>query len=217
MSEFTWIPFYKKLADKLLAYRDRQGELIGILKKLKDQGLPVIRLTDKDKKGKEIPLKEIDPFTFFASFNRKATDQNRQTIMNAINQQLQLLAEAPADFAGIPVMHPLMSWFFAWESDRKTDDIHALWAFAEAIVQNAPESVDPRLFNRCLEVACVSVTNLTMGMYWMRPDIYLALDSRNRKLLDERRIKHEVNDWATYVQFLKAARLSIPEMPYEFS
>jgi hypothetical protein len=27
MSEFTWIPFYKELADKLLMYRDRQDEL----------------------------------------------------------------------------------------------------------------------------------------------------------------------------------------------
>lgn len=217
MSEFTWIPFYKELADKLLAYRDRQGELISILKELKDQRLPIISLVDKDKKGKEIPLKEIDPFTFFASFNRKATDQNRQAILTRIKQQLQLQAEVPADFAGIPIMDPRKSRFFGWESERKIDDIPALWVFAEAIVQNAPESVDPRLFNRCLEVACVSVTNLTMGMYWMRPDIYLALDSRNRKLLDEREIDHEVSDWATYIQFLKAARQSVPEMPYEFS
>ena len=35
--------------------------------------LPVISLTDKDKKGNEVPLKAIDPFTFFASFNRKTT------------------------------------------------------------------------------------------------------------------------------------------------
>jgi hypothetical protein len=28
MSAFTWIPFYKELASKLLAYRDRQDELI---------------------------------------------------------------------------------------------------------------------------------------------------------------------------------------------
>ena len=90
MSEFTWIPFYKELAEKLLAYRNRQGELIAILKSIKDQGLPMILLTDKDKKGKEIPLRAIDPFTFFASFNRKATDQNRQAILAVIRQQLQM-------------------------------------------------------------------------------------------------------------------------------
>jgi hypothetical protein len=51
MSEFTWIPFYKELADKLLAYRDRQGDLVAILRELRDKEIPVIRLTDKDNKG----------------------------------------------------------------------------------------------------------------------------------------------------------------------
>jgi 5-methylcytosine-specific restriction enzyme B len=102
--------------------------------------------------------------------------------------------EVPAGFEGIPIMSPMMSRFFGWEADRKTDDIPALWAFAEAIVRREPESIEPRLFNRCLEGACVSVTNLTMSMYWMRPNTYLALDSRNRKLLDERGMGHKVDD-----------------------
>jgi hypothetical protein len=217
MSEFTWIPFYKELANKLLMYRDRQDELIDILKKLKNQELPVIRLIDKDKKGKEVPLKEIDPFTFFSSFNRGSTDQNRRAILTSIKQQLQLQAEVPADFDGIPIMDPRKSWFYDWESERKADDIPALWAFAEAIVRRAAENLDPRLFDRCLKVSSTSVTNLTMGMYWMQPETYLALDRRNRALLDVRGVEHKVNDWASYVQFLKAARQSVPEMPYEFS
>lgn len=217
MSEFTWIPFYKELADKLLKYRDRQGELITILKKLKDQGLPVIRLIDEDKKGKEVPLKEIDPFTFFSSFNRGSTDQNRRAILTSIKQSLQLRAAVPSGFEGIPVMDPRNSWFFAWEPHRKADDIPALWAFAEAMVTRTPEDIDPALFDRCLEVSSAGVTNLTMGMYWMRPDTYLALDSRNRKLLDARGITHPVRDWASYVHFLKEARSAIPEKPYEFS
>lgn len=80
MNTFTWIPFYTELAVKLPPYRDRQGELIAILKESKDQGVPVISLTDKDQKGKAFPLTEIDPFTFFAAFNRRATDQNRKAV-----------------------------------------------------------------------------------------------------------------------------------------
>ena len=217
MSAFTWIPFYKELVDRLLAYRDRQGELIAILKEVKDQGIPVIRLTDKDKKGNAIPLETIDPFTFFASFNRKATDQNRRAILTAVKERLKVLAEVPTDFSGIPILHPMMSWFFPWQSDRKLDDIPALWAFAEAIVKCAPENIAPKLFNRCLEVDCVAITNLTMGMYWMRPETYLALDTRNRKLLDERGIAHEVKDWTSYMHFLNEAKERIPEKPFEFS
>jgi hypothetical protein len=217
MSVFTWIPFYEELADKLLAYRDRQGDLISILKGLKEQGIPVISLADKDKKGNSIPLTAIDPFTFFASFNRKATDQNRRAILAAIKQRLQLQAEVPTDFDGIPIMSPMMSRFFAQQSDRSPGDIPALWEFAEAIAMRTPENVPAELFNRCLKVFCVSVTNLTMGMFWMRPQTYLALDQRNRKLLGERGVANVVKDWASYLHFLKEAEAHVPEKPYEFS
>jgi hypothetical protein len=217
MSGFTWIPFYRELAEKLLAYRDRQGELIAILKELKDQGVPVISLTDKDEKAKAVPLSAIDPFSFFAAFNRKATVQNRQAVLTLIKDRLQVKANVPADFEGIPIMNPMMSRFIPWQADRKADDIPALWAFAEAIIKRAPETVPPELFDRCLEIGCVSVTNLTMGMFWMRPDTYLALDKKNRALLDERGVAHEVKDWASYRQFMKEAQPLVPEPPYEFS
>ena len=98
MTAFTWIPFYKELADRLLAYRDRQGDLIAILKELKEQGIPVIRLTDKDKKGNSVPLETIDPFTFFASFNRKATDQNRRAVLTVIKKRLAIAGGSPRRF-----------------------------------------------------------------------------------------------------------------------
>ncbi len=103
MGAFTWIPFYTELAEKLLAYRDRQDELIAILKELKDQGLPVVSLTDKTKNGKPVPLSVMDPFTFFAAFNRKATDHNRRTVVTAIKDRLEVAAAIPVDFDGIPV------------------------------------------------------------------------------------------------------------------
>jgi 5-methylcytosine-specific restriction enzyme B len=217
MSTFTWIPFYKELAEKILAYRSRQNELIAMLKELKAEGLPVVSLDDKSAKNKTISLSTIDPFTFFAAFNRKATEQNRMAILAKIKERFQVQAAVPTDFSGIPVMHPMKARFIAWQYERKPDDVESLWAFVEAFVTRAPEDIPENLFNRCLAVRCVSVTNLTMGMFWMRPESYLALDSRNRALLDERGVKHEVKDWATYRQFLAEAKTRIPETPYEFS
>ena len=83
-----------------MQYRDRQSELIAILQELKDQDLPVVSLNDKAAKDKTVPLSAIDPFTFFAAFNRKATDQNRQTILAAIKERLQVKAAVPVDFDG---------------------------------------------------------------------------------------------------------------------
>ena len=73
---FTWIPLYKELAAKILDYRERQGDLIQIVREMESKDLPVISTADK-KEGKTLPLDEIDPFTFFACFNRRQTDENR--------------------------------------------------------------------------------------------------------------------------------------------
>lgn len=55
MSNFTWIPFYKELAQKLLDYKDRQSILIDFLEEFRDQkGLLIIPTKDKDSTGEEI-------------------------------------------------------------------------------------------------------------------------------------------------------------------
>ena len=214
---FTWIPFYKELAAKLLDYRDRQAELLTILSDLKDSGAKVSSLVDKDKNGKEVPLAAMDPFTFFATFNRRSSDENRQAILAAIKTQLHIKADVPTDFDGIPIMDPRKSRFFPFIARRKNDDVAALWDLADAVVRQNPEDVAPTLIDRCLKIVSTSITNLTMGMFWMKPEVYVALDSRNRDLLKHEGIPHAVKDGASYLVFLKETRESIQEPPYEFS
>ncbi len=214
---YTWIPIYTELAEKLLEYRTRQDELLSVLKRIKDQGLPMINLIDRGPKGMQQPLTEIDPFTFFASFNRKATPKNRRAILAEIKLQLGLQADIPSDFDGIPVMNPMMSWFLPWQSERDPGDVPALWDFAAQIVRREPNKVDADLFHRCTQIHCVSPTNLTMGMFWMRPDTYLALDGRNRKHLDQAGIACDVADWPSYMKLLDGLPSEIRDKPYEFS
>ena len=105
MDKFTWVATYKEIAAKLIAYRDRQQELINILANLQERGLPTIALLDKNKKDEQIPLTEIDPFTFFADFNRGITTKNRIGIIRALKELLGLTSEVPIDFTGIPVVN----------------------------------------------------------------------------------------------------------------
>src|SRR4051812_33431895 len=110
---FTWIPLYKELATRILDYRERQEDLLKIVRELEDKGLPVISTMDK-KDGKPLPLAEIDPFTFFACFNRQQTNDNRKTILTFIKDKFGLAAAVPTDFAGVPVINPQKSWFFPY-------------------------------------------------------------------------------------------------------
>ena len=99
---FTWQPIYKELIEKLLPYRDRQGDLIRMLKSIDGKGLKIISLTDVDADDKQKPLEVIDPFTFFANFNRGTTHENRRSILAELKRELGLKSELPSDFDGLP-------------------------------------------------------------------------------------------------------------------
>lgn len=214
---YSWIPIYKELSRKLLDYRDKQAELLTLLRELEQADLPMINLRDKGPRGANKPLTEIDPFTFFATFNRKTRDDNRIAILNRYREYFNLSSPAPDDFSGIPIMDPRKSWFLPWESERDPGDVPALWDFAHAIVTMVPSAIPDTLFNRCLQIHCVSATNLTMGMFWMQPEVYLPLDSRTRSLLDERGINHDAADWKDYLQFNEPTIKRLSAKPYEVS
>lgn len=203
---FTWKPIYTELATTLLAWRSRQDELIAILHTANDKGVPVSTLQDEDKKGKKFPLEVIDPFTFFAFFNRGIKKEHRLTLLSLIKDKLGLQSPLPDDFEGIPVMFPQRTWFFSYQADRKPSEIDSLWDFAKAIVEQSPETVDRNLFAATLALPQVGLANLTMGMFWMRPDQYLAVDKRNRALFKEHGIHSNISDWPSYLSFLKQVK-----------
>lgn len=95
MAEFSWIPIYKELAPKLVTYQDRQPELIRFVEEIRSAGIPALSLVDKDAAGKPIPLREIDPFTFFANFNRGTTDRSRSSAPMAVTASTPTPAGCP--------------------------------------------------------------------------------------------------------------------------
>ncbi len=128
MSEnFTWIPIYSDIAHQLVEWQDRQGELIAFLEDLRAQGLVITPLTDKDAQGDRFLFKEIDPFTFFGVFNRNIKREQRLAILDAVKQYLNVGSMLPSDFNGIPILNNMASWFIAYQSERKPNDVKYLW------------------------------------------------------------------------------------------
>jgi 5-methylcytosine-specific restriction protein B len=181
---FDWIPFYEELASKLLNWKNRQGELIQFLGEMRNKNLPVAPLNDQNADGNTFLLTEIDPFTFFATFNRSITDQNRKKIIGLIKEKFKVDAELPSAFEGIPLANNLTTWFFAYSHIRRPDDITHLWTvFEEALKESPVSSVAfSDAFNNALTVQQTS-WNLTMGLFWIRPKIFLNLDGTMRNYL----------------------------------
>lgn len=184
-STFTWIPLYTEIAGLLLEWENRQAELIACLDKLRSEGVKVTPLNDRDKDGGTFLIKEIDPFTFFGSFNRQTRQEERLAILTAVKKLLGAQIPLPEDFNGIPVLNNQRSWFLAYQATRGRDDVAKLWKLFRLALGDNPLD-DPEFseaFDAAMDVWGVS-TNLTMGLFWIRPDTFLNLDNVNRAYLN---------------------------------
>lgn len=184
INQFTWIPIYQELAHKLAGWENRQPELISFLEELRTQGYVITPLHDKDGDGARFLLKEIDPFTFFGVFNRRIGYDQRTLILSQMKQFFELQSELPEDFNGVPVLNNMKSWFFPNQIARGISDVGRLWrVFKLALEDNPLENEEfLKAFDDALAVKQTNV-NLTMGLFWIRPQTFLNLDQTNRAYL----------------------------------
>ncbi len=181
---FTWIPCYAELADKLVAYRHRQHELIELLQGLRAKGLTITPLEDKDAAGNPFLIKELDPFTFFGVFNRGLTRDKRVLIIEELRKFFAVNAPAPKDFEGIPILNNQNSWFISYSAKRAQGDVDRLWDVFVRALGDDPMS-DPKFadaFDAALDVRGTNV-NLTTALFWIRPRTFASLDGTLREHL----------------------------------
>ena len=210
---FSWKPIYRELAQALMAYRVRQDELIQIIKEMKAQGLSVIPLKDVNADGVECELDAIDPFTFFANFNRGIKEAGRREILAFLKIKFGLRSPVPDDFHALPVVMKLNALFFPFSGDhREEDDISSLWALAADSLILKPSDLDASLFSRCLQIKQVGVAKLTMGLFWFNPDAYLALDGTMLEYLKKQSVivsPIKINELPDYVRIVNDVRTRV--------
>lgn len=180
-SKFTWVPLYEELAQALLRYKEDRTELVewiyGDLGKVtRSDGQSLVAYL-KQKDGSKIL--DIDPFSVFAIFNRNTSWGNRTELLNHFKKKLGLTLDIPTDFNGIPTVDARRSFFFSWKSDN-SKVIHDLWQLFEKVISDHDIS---EAFDQVLENGMPKYS-LTMCLFWICPEKYLALDSRNRSYLN---------------------------------
>lgn len=175
---FTWIPFYEEFANKLLGYRDKQEELIEFLHHLKkEKGLKAPELKDK-------PPTEIDPFSFYSAFNKHIKD--RKAIIEEVKKEFDVKADVPKDFSSIPVLPALAALFFPAAAKRGEEHIPKLWDVYELALSKDPlnSSEFANAFDVAFHLLWVKF-KLTMGLFWVRPEVFLNLDRPVRGYLKQ--------------------------------
>lgn len=216
--QFTWIPIYHELAQKLVDWQKRQGDLISFLEKLRSEGMTITPLIDKDEKGERFLLKEIDPFTFFGVFNRGIRQEQRLAILAEAKKHFDVQSPLPDDFNGIPVLNNLNSWFISYLPDRKLNDVDRLWKVFRLALGDKPleNSEFMNSFDDALTVRYTNL-NLTVGLFWIRPDTFLNLDQTNRKYLKIKLPPGGLSAKYYYdtVQSFLSAESSFPELSFK--
>ncbi len=214
-NQFTWISFYEELANKLLTFKNDRSELVTIA--YESGCADYMKANDGGK------VKDIDPFTFFGIFNRGGTHEKRAKISRFFKDKLSLNSVVPTDFNGIPTVDNRTSTFYAREEMETT--IPLLWELFEAVIKD-DRSNFAGLFDALRKQKGIK-WNLTMGLYWIRPYNFIALDSINRPYLhkigvsvfDERLLNgenylHLIEDVKQKIANRDIKEESIPEISY---
>lgn len=180
-SIFTWVSFYKELATALLQYKDDRLPLVqwiyhdlGQVKRSADRSL-VAYLHEKD--GADI--QDIDPFSVFGIFNRNLKEENKYELFRRIKSKFNLKSPIPTDTHGVPTVNARRAFFFSWGDDN-SKVIRDFWELFEKVVTGNDIAAS---YNRVLGNGMPKYS-LTICLYWVSPDNYLALDSTNRKFLE---------------------------------
>ena len=188
---FIWSEIYEEFATKLLEYKNDRKNLISKLQNVYEE--IDMKLSKMESNGE---ILDIDPFTIFGLFNKGITDYNRKRILGEIAKQFNLKNKVPFSFEGIPLVNNLRSTFFNFAEERGENDINNLWEVFESAIRYADNPTQGNklkiesTYNNVIKQKGIQ-WNITMGLYWIRPNTYINLDSKNREFIIKQKILPE--------------------------
>lgn len=195
MERIVWVDYYAECADKLFLFRNDRRKLIDTIYRVYNTiGMTVPKLDSGT------VLSDIDPFTVFGLFNKGITNENRIRILTGLKKELDIKADVPHDFNGVPVLNNLSATYYLFGKDRGDKDIENIWNMFSAALSYADDDSE---FNRRVFLNAYNTLikqkrirwNLSMALFWIRPFAYINLDSTNREFLkDENTLSKAIAD-----------------------
>ena len=195
---FTWIPYYKEFAQRLTQFQKDRKRLLNLIYDNRDELLAKYL---HDQGGEGDLLEDIDPFTVFGLFNRGIKQENRINSAKLFKNILDIKVDIPKDFEGIPVLNNQKSHFFGFRSHRGKNDIQNLWNLFIKVVND--ENFEEE-YNTVIKQFIIKV-NITMGLFWIRPEKFLAFDRTNRQYLKEQygiKLPNKAPEYSEYMKIL---------------
>lgn len=167
--KYTWVPFVRELAEKLLPFRDHREDLIELF-----YGIGGEFTSAYQEEGENIT--DITPFTVLGTI-AVGGDDRRGRFASYYKECLNMKADIPSDYTGFPRLHPQRVMFISGKDKSKYAE--CFWElFERALAGNDISDA----FNDVMAVKGVN-RNISMGLFWISPKEYLSLDSTNEAYL----------------------------------
>ena len=193
--EHSWIPFYRELAGKLVndGWRERQGELVGMLKEMGDEGLRMPPLVERLEEN-------VDPISLLAMFNRGMNWDDHLKIIKAFSVRFDIQAETPKEDPFVPKSNRYVI--------SNATNAEPIWDMVSTIFDIDPfdQGIDIAdliiQFDSCLRN--IGISKLTAGLYWVNPRKFLHIDTINE--ISGKDLRVNVSNGETYFKCLLRAR-----------
>ena len=203
-SPYDWVPFYEELANKIFLFKDKQPELIDILKSINSEDINTFIINND----------EISPFAIFESFNRNALKKipaRRREILSSLKDVFEIESEIPSSLPDN--LRGQNADYFKMLQQRE-GLIKTSWNLLEAMCTKNDDDVI-KYYDEFLEYDDAGYICLTIGMFWLYPTKYFpgVVEVRNKFEKDfDIQIPDSNVKGKDYLAYLKTEGLSnIPE------
>ncbi|MEZ5036488.1 MAG: AAA family ATPase [Chitinophagales bacterium] len=183
IDKFNWTKIYPKIAEKLRKYKDKREELVKFLTEGDGSKYVPNGVSGGGEKGKSNSIKDIDPFSFFALFNRAINNRNEtvKAFSRTIGIEKTEINDEEFDnlnFAGIPIVNNQSVLFFEYKNVESTVPI--LWELFETSFdfENNQEGFK-KIFDEALGESKVS-NMIASALYWIHPNKFIPFDENSR-------------------------------------
>lgn len=187
-----WISFNREFAERLLSYRADRTALLEKLReaaRLSERPSLFNMLWEWSKEDGKETATDIDPFTVYALINRSLTISNKEAIYRGLKEAFDISAEVPSSVDGLPVRNNLSARFESRPSDPgNTTFYDGIWVLFEAALRYNPREKHGHSRVDFIDAYDAAVKDrsqvaYTMGLFWIRPETFMALDRRNADFL----------------------------------
>jgi len=192
---FTWVPTHKAIAEKLLAYEERQEDLIKILDETGSLGK-----NDKEKIEESSKLDRIDPFTFFCFIYKFGKPDRRLKHLTNIAQRLGI-SDPPQDVSMEITDFTQKVWIHNFITKRTEKEISTLWEFFRLAHS---EQITNEIFDEVIHSKIGGKIKISEGLFHMDPEKYFPINAQTKPYLVEAlEIDPDFQDWNEYKNLLK--------------